>query len=213
MCRWPIDYSSPFENMCRWAIAYSSSIENMCGSCRSYSSSRAEWASSRSSYSSSWANMWCGWAIDDSSPCQNMCRWATFCSSSRENMCSSCSSRTSPVSYRRKELARATVSWSVRSVNMLALSSQRSRGPISTRAWAIFKITRWGPLLGTLFPGRASACSPLLTLPGVASAILASCWDSPFKIVFFAKCMLRDVQCAVLRTRTKNIVALVIVQL
>ena len=31
-------------------------------------------------------------------------------SSSRENMCSSCSSRSSPVSYRRKELARATVS-------------------------------------------------------------------------------------------------------
>ena len=31
-------------------------------------------------------------------------------------MCSSCSSRSSPVSYPRKELARATVSWSVRGV-------------------------------------------------------------------------------------------------
>ena len=110
-----IVYSSRAQNMCIWAIACSSSVENMCGSCSSYSSFRAKWASSCSSYSSSRANM-CGWAIGYSSPFRNMCRWATFCSSSRENMCGSCSSRSSPVSYRRKELARATVSWSARGV-------------------------------------------------------------------------------------------------
>ena len=43
-------------------------------------------------------------------------------SSSRENMCSSCSSRSSTVSYARKELARATVS-SVRGVNICAFGS------------------------------------------------------------------------------------------
>ena len=52
--------------------------------------------------------------------------------------------------------------------------------------------TSWGPLLGTLFHGRAPPCSPLPTLPGVASAVLASCRDRSRKIVFPANFMLRN---------------------
>ena len=39
--------------------------------------------------------------------------------------------------------------------------------------------TRLGLILGTLFPERAPPCSSLPTPPGVASANLASCRDSP----------------------------------
>ena len=47
--------------------------------------------------------------------------------------------------------------------------------------------SRRGPPLGARCPGPASPCSPLPTLQGAASAVLASCRDSCCKIVIFCE--------------------------
>ena len=128
-------YSSSFVNMCRWAIAYSLRFENMyvqmsyrldiaqasktcADELRPIAQAGENMCSSCSFYSSSWPNM-CRWAIVYSSSFETCADELSSCSSSRENMCSSRSSRGSPVSYPRKELARAALSWSVRHFNTL----------------------------------------------------------------------------------------------
>ena len=43
---------------------------------------------------------------------------------------------------------------------------------------------RLGPRFGVLFARRASPCSPLPTLPGAASAVLALSPGEPYRTVF-----------------------------
>ena len=47
--------------------------------------------------------------------------------------------------------------------------------------------SRWDPPFGVLFARRASPCSSLLTLPGVASAVLASSPGHEFCFRFIVK--------------------------
>ena len=121
-------HSSPWACICVWAILYnnSSSVENICADelppiaqagekCVApvatiiAHSGPDELAHVAPIHRSPCANMR-RWYILYSSSFENMGRRATLLlrySSSRENMCSSCSSRSSPLNYARKELARA----------------------------------------------------------------------------------------------------------
>ena len=75
--------------------------------------------------------------------------------------------------------------------------------------------TSLSALLGALFPGRASPCSPLPTLPGAVSAVLPLCRDSPGKVVLFVNFFWRNVKCVCMHSRTckkQHIVLVEIVQ-
>ena len=93
--------------------------QNMSGSCSSYSPFWARWAKSCSSCSSPLANT-CARAILYSSRFKNnyIVQMSYPHIAQAGKTCSTCRSRSSPVSYRRQELARATVSWSIRGVKM-----------------------------------------------------------------------------------------------
>ena len=119
MCSWAIAYSSSFENMCGWAIAYSSSLQkicrwaisptaqvggNTCSSCKLIPGTDELARVAPIPHSGHIC------ANDLSTIAQALKTCADELpsyTSSGGNLCSSCSSRGSPVSYPRKELARS----------------------------------------------------------------------------------------------------------
>ena len=54
--------------------------------------------------------------------------------------------------------------------------------------------------------GRASPCSPLTILPGVASAVLTLYRVSPCKVVVFYKFLLRNVRCVCIVVVMKHLI-------
>ena len=72
------------------------------------------------------------------------------------------------------------------------LSCEAWKNDFLHQALSRFRVcSRGGPPLGELFPARASPCSPLPTLPGVASTVLALCPGGECCFRNFARIYLR----------------------
>ena len=84
---------------------------------------------------------------------------------------------------------------------LLAVCSVSSKCDFETRCRAVHVSSRWGPLLGQLFPRHASPSSPALAPPGVASAILNQCITGWVAIVSCFKLLFRHIRCLLLKIR------------